>query len=71
MSFLTVLEQDATDVENAVVDGAKTVLNYIDKVLVTELLPAVSQALLAAIEKIGEEAVAALLSKVETPDSGS
>ena len=67
MSFLTVLEQDATDVENAVVSGLKTGLNYVDNVVVTELLPALETALNAAIGKLGQEAVAAILNTASTP----
>jgi hypothetical protein len=61
MSFLTVLKTDATDIENAVVSGLKTGLNYVDNVVVTDVLPVLETQLLAAIEKLGQEAVAALL----------
>lgn len=61
MSFLTVVEQDATEVETAVVAGLKTAADYIDNVVVTDILPVLQAQLLAAIEKLGQEAVAALL----------
>ena len=61
MSFLTVVEQDADAIENAVVDGLKSAVTYVDNVVVTDILPVLEQSLLAAIEKLGQEAVAALL----------
>jgi len=61
MRFFTVVKQDATDIENAVVAGLKTGLNYVDNVVVTDVLPMLETQLLAAIEKLGQEAVAALL----------
>ena len=61
MSFLTVVEQDATEVENAVVDGLKTAVGYVENVTVVDILPALETVLLNAIEKLGQEAVAALL----------
>jgi hypothetical protein len=61
MSFLTVVEQDATAVEQAVVSGLKTAADYVDNVTVTDILPVLETQLLAAIEKLGQEAVAALL----------
>lgn len=74
MSFWTVVKQDASDVENAVVNGLKTGLHYVDNVVVTDILPVLETQLLAAIEKLGQEAVAALLGNatpspapVETP----
>lgn len=61
MSFWTVVKQDATDVENGVVAAAKTVLNYADNVIVTEIEPALETALEAAVEKLGQSGVAAIL----------
>ena len=61
MSFLGVLQQDATDVETAVVGGLKDALNYVDNFTVTELIPTLESALLAAIEKFGQEALAGIL----------
>lgn len=62
MSFLTVLEQDIQVVEKAVVSGAKTVLNYIDNVVVVDLIPELETALQNAIKALGQEAIALLLS---------
>lgn len=61
MSFWTVVKQDATDIENAVVGGLKTGLNYVDNVVVTEIEPALETALEGAISKLGQTAVAAIL----------
>lgn len=61
MSFWTVIKQDASEVENAVVNGAKTVLGYVDNVLVMDIEPALEAVLKNAIEKLGQEAVALLL----------
>jgi hypothetical protein len=61
MSFWTVVEQDATEVENAVVAGAKTCLDYVDNVFVTEIEPALETALKAAIAKLGQAALAAII----------
>lgn len=61
MSFLTVVEQDATTVEQSVVAGLKTAADYVDNVTVTEIEPALLQALLAALKVLGQDAVAAIL----------
>lgn len=61
MSFLTVVESAATNVETEVVAGLKTAVTYVDNVVVTDILPVLETQLLAAIEKLGQEAVAALL----------
>ena len=61
MSFLGVLKQDATEVETAVVGGLKTALDYVDNFAVTELVPDLEAALLAGIEKLGQEVLAGLL----------
>ena len=39
----------------------KTAVTYVDNVVVTDILPVLESQLLAAIEKLGQEAVAALL----------
>lgn len=69
MSFVTIIEQDAVEVEQAVVAGAKACLNYVDNVIVTDLIPALEAALLAAIKELGQEAVAALLAATNTPQA--
>lgn len=67
MSFLTVVLQDAEEIETSVVAGAKTILNYVDNVTVTEIEPALETALLAAIEKLGQEIVADILGTAQAP----
>lgn len=69
MSFWTVVKQDASDIENAVVDGLKTGLTYVDNVVVHDILPALETELLAAIERIGQEALAKILGNANTPAS--
>jgi|GEM_PF-5596725 len=66
MSFLTVVETAATDVETAVVAGLKTAVTYVDNVVVTDIIPALETNLLAAIEKLGQEAAADLLGTAVT-----
>lgn len=61
MSFFTVVESAATDVEAAVVAGLKTAVTYVDNVFVQDIEPVLETQLLAAIEKLGQAAVAALL----------
>lgn len=68
MSFLTVVEQDATDIENAVVSGLKTAVTYVDNVFVTEIEPALLQAFMAALKVLGQDAIAAVLAS-NTPAS--
>ena len=45
MSFLTALEADISTVETEVVNGAKTVIKYIDNVFVMDVEPAIVSAL--------------------------
>ena len=76
MSFWTVLKTDASNVEQDVVAGLKSGLDYVDNVIVTDILPVLETQLLAAIEKLGQEAVAALLgdalaSPAATPPAAS
>lgn len=66
MSLWTVVVQDATEVEQAVVGGLKTALGYVDNVVVSDVIPALEDALKAAIEKLGQEAVAKILGDATT-----
>lgn len=66
MSFWTVVKQDASDVENALVTGGKNLLTYIDNVVVVDIEPALEVALKTAIEQLGQEAVALLLGKASS-----
>lgn len=61
MSFLTVVEQDATAVETALVTGGKELINYVENVTIIDIVPALEQVLKNAIIALGQEAVAALL----------
>ena len=77
MSFWTVVQQDATAAEQAVVAGLKTAVDYVDNVVVTEIEPVLETQLLAAIKELGQEAVAVLLgdalgtSSASTPPAAS
>lgn len=63
MSFIGVVKEDLAEVEQAALGAAKTSLNYIEGVLTQDLLPVLEKALLDAIERLGQEALAALLGK--------
>lgn len=62
MSFLTYIEQDASIVETAVVDGLKAGLDYVDNVLVTEIGPELLVALKGALNAFSQEALAEMIS---------
>jgi hypothetical protein len=61
MSFIGIVKQDLQEIDADAVAAAKVTLNYIDGVVTQDLLPILESSLLAAIEKLGQEAVAALL----------
>ena len=61
MSFLVNVEQDLEADASAALAAGKELLNYVDGVITTDLLPALLTALEAAISSIGQEAVATLL----------
>ena len=65
MSFLTVVEQDAKDVENAVVAGLKTAITYVDNVTVTELIPELQTALMTASQRTAESELRERVAKLE------
>lgn len=67
MSFLVVVEQDLEADATAALAAAKVGLNYIDNVVTTDILPELLSAFQAAISKLGQEGVTALLAAVETP----
>lgn len=69
MSFITFIEEEATVVEAAVVDGLKAGLNYIDNVLVTQLEPALIAALKQALSVAEQAAVAAFLSQFKKDET--
>lgn len=61
MSFLTVLEADAKAAEQTAMADLKSFATYIDNAIVTEISPELSQAILTALEKLGETALTQLL----------
>ena len=66
MSFLTVVEQDAKDVENAVISGLKTAITYVDNVTVTELIPELQSALMTALGSFAQTEIAAALAAIKS-----
>lgn len=66
MSFLTVLEQDATEVEQSLVNGAKDFANYIDNVLVTELIPELETALMTALKNFTQQEIAVAITAIKS-----
>lgn len=65
MSFLTVVESAATDIENAVVSGLKTAVTYVDNVTVTELIPELETALMTALGQFSQTEIAAALAAIK------
>ena len=65
MSFLTVVESAATDIENAVVSGLKTAVTYVDNVTVTELIPELETALMTALGQFAQTEIAAALAAIK------
>lgn len=61
MSFLGVVKQDLQDVEQAALNAGKTMLDYIDGVVVHDLVPALEVALTDMLKKLSQEALAELL----------
>jgi hypothetical protein len=66
MSFLTVIESAATDVETAVVSGLKTAVTYVDNVTVTELIPELESALMTALGNFAQTEIAAALAAIKS-----
>lgn len=71
MSFLTVVEAEASAVETAVVSGLKDAVTYVDNVVVHDILPVLESALLQAIEKFGQDVLASLLPTLVPPASAT
>jgi hypothetical protein len=71
MSFLVSVEQDLQADATAALAAGKELLNYVDGVVTTDLLPALLTALEAAINSIGQEAVTALLGNDATPSAST
>lgn len=65
MSFWTVAKQDATDIEQAVVAGCKTALNYVDNVVVHEFIPELETVLEDALDKFSQQEIAAAIAAIK------
>lgn len=64
MSFLTVVEQDATAVEQALVNGAKDMINYVENTAVTELIPELETALMTKLETFAQQELAVAIAAI-------
>lgn len=66
MSFLTVVEQAAVDIETTVVAGLKTAITYVDNVVVTELIPELESALMTALANFSQQEIAVAIAAIKT-----
>lgn len=64
MSLWTVTVQDATDIEQAVVSGLKTGLQYVDNVVVTDFIPELETALSTKLETFTQTELAAAIAAI-------
>lgn len=64
MSLWTVVVQDASDIENAVVGGLKTALGYVDNVVVTDFIPELQTALFSKLETFTQQELAAAIAAI-------
>ncbi len=65
MSFLTVVEQDAKEVENAVVAGLKTAITYVDNVVTVDFIPELETALMTALQTFSQQAIAQAITAIK------
>jgi len=65
MSFITQIEKDATDVEQAVVTGLKAAVAYVDNVVVTDIEPELLSALQTALQTFGSSALSSFLGSLQ------
>lgn len=65
MSFLTVVEQAAEDIDVAAVADAKAVINYIDNVTVTEIIPELEEVLMTALKNFTQQEIAAAIATIK------
>lgn len=65
MSFWTVIQQDASAVESAVVSGLKDAVGYVDNVLVTEFIPELETALMTALKNFTQQEIAAAIAALK------
>lgn len=61
MSFIGVLEDGASAVETALLNAGKDLINNIDNVTVTELIPDLETALLSALKTLEQTVIAKIL----------
>lgn len=67
MSFITVIETELKADAQQAYDAAKVGVAYVEGVIVKDIAPQLLQAFLAALEKLGEEALTALLGNAASP----
>ena len=65
MSLWTVVVQDATDIEQGVVSGLKTGLQYVDNVVVTDFIPELETALMTKLETFTQAELALAIAALE------
>lgn len=65
MSFLTVIESAASDVETTVVNGLKDAVGYVDNTLVVDFIPELESALMAALKNFTQQEIAIALSAIK------
>lgn len=65
MSFWTVVQQDASQVEQAVVSGLKDAVTYVDNTLVTEFIPELEAALMNALKTFTQQEIAAAIAAIK------
>lgn len=65
MSLWTVVVQDASDVELAVVSGLKTAITYVDNVVVNDIIPELETALMTKLQTFTQQELAVAIAAFE------
>lgn len=65
MSFWTVVIEDATEIEQAVVSGLKEAVTYVDNVVVHEFIPELEAALMGALKNFTQKEIAAAITAIK------
>jgi len=65
MSLWTVIVQDASAVEQAVVSGLKDAVTYVDNVVVTDFIPELETALMNALKTFTQQEIAAAIMAIK------
>ena len=65
MSFLTVVEQDLAAVDAAALGAAKTMVAYVENVVVTDLIPELESALMTALQTFSQQEIAAAVAALK------